>query len=242
MKLYILMLFFSFLFSVSDAQILRYKFNHSGFESLNKIPEPSDIVFDKETKLFFIVSDHGKLFECDSNMHIVRKAKAEGLDFEGIEIVDSFIYVSDETPRKVYKYRKSDLSLVATYTVSWGGAANKAFESICYNYRKNCFILVSQQPVTVVEYTTDFKEIGRYKFNGARNIAGARWHNGELYLLSSLDAAIIKCDPLNYLPISYYNINVLNPEGIAFDEDNNVFIVSDDLQRIYYFNKLPTTN
>src|ERR1700744_4752759 len=105
-----------FLFSFGKKKKLpHYKFTCDSFKSLNKIPEPSDIAYDKETGHFYIVSDHGMLFECDPAGKVIRKAREEGMDFEGVEIKDGFVYVSDEKPRKVYKYRKSDLSLVKIY-------------------------------------------------------------------------------------------------------------------------------
>ena len=220
-------------------EIPHCKFKFEGFKPLNKIPEPSDIVYDSASKHFFIVSDHGMLFECDLTGKIIRKANDEGLDFEGVEVTDSFVYVSDETPRKVYKYNKTDLSLVRTYDVTWGGASNKAFESITYNPAKKCFILVSEAPVVIIEYNNDFKEIGRQSFHGARDMSGARWYKGNIYLLSNLDETIFKCDPLTYDIKEYYKIDVLNPEGLAFDADGNVSVTSDDLQRIYFFKNLP---
>ena len=236
----ILLLFCLASFKHKEAPHCKFKFDH--FKSLKNIPEPSDIVLDKESNHYFIVSDHGKLFETDLEGNIIRKAPDEGLDFEGVEVKDSFVYVSDETPRKVYKYRKSDLSLVKVFTVSWGGAMNRAFESIAYNYTKKCFILVAQAPVTIIEYTDDFKEINRYNFHGVRDMSGARWHDGFLYLLSNLDARIIKCDPATYQEIEYYTVNVLNPEGFDFDANGNVSITSDDLQRLYFFKNLPVIN
>jgi len=236
----LVLLFSCFLFSFKGNSVPNCKFKFEHFRSLNKIPEPSDIVYDKESNHFFIVSDHGILFECDLSGNIIRKAPEEGLDFEGVEVKDSFVYVSDETPRKVYKYRKSDLSLVKTYQVSWGGALNRAFESITYNYTKKCFLLVSQEPVSIIEYDDNFKEIERYPFHGVRDMSGARWYKDKLYLLSNKDECIIKCDPATYAPIEYYKINVLNPEGLAFDAFDNVLITSDDLQRLYFFKNLPT--
>ena len=242
MKVCLLPLLLIFLCSFKQKALPHCKFKFDHYKALKKIPEPSDIVFDKETNHTFIVSDHGKLFECDLEGNIIRKAHEEGIDFEGVEIKDSFIYVSDETPRKVYQYRKSDLSLVKVYTVSWGGAMNRAFESITYNYTKNCFVLVAQAPVTIIEYTADFKEINRYQFRGVRDMSGARWYNGDMYLLSNLDACIIKCDANTYEAKEYYKINVLNPEGISFDAGGNVSITSDDLQRLYFFKNLPIIN
>ena len=220
-----------------DTPHCKFKFEH--FKSLKNIPEPSDVVYDKETNHFFIVSDHGMLFECNLDGSIIRKAEYEGLDFEGVEVKDSFLYVSDESPRKVYKYRKSDLSMVKEYSVSWAGAMNKAFESITYNYAKKCFVLVAQYPTVIIEYNDDFKEINRYKFHSTRDVSDARWYNGDIYLLGSLDETIFKCDPITYEVKEWYKIDVLNPEGLAFDADGNVTITSDNLQRIYFFKNLP---
>ncbi len=218
----------------------RIKFKCDSFKSLKNIPEPSDIVYDKESDHFFIVSDDGLLFECDLTGKIIRKAREEGMDFEGVEVKDGFVYVSDERPRKVYKYRKSDLSLVKIYSVSWGGAMNKAFESITYNSTKNCFVMVSQQPVIVFEYDTAFHELERHPLHIAKDINGARWYNGDIYLLSSADDCIFKCDANTYEPKCSYNIDMINPEGLAFDANGNVRVTADATQRLYFFKNLPT--
>lgn len=232
-----LLLLLAFSFSSQGKKLCRVK--HKGYKMLKSVPEPSDIVFDSVGNHYFIVSDHGYLYECDTNFDVIRKAEVSGLDFEGIDLLDSFIYVSDETPRQVYKYRLSDLSLVQKYSVSWGGAANKAFESISYNYAKQCFVLIAQQPAVLIEYDNTFKETAQYRINAARNIAGARWHNGMLYLLSSLDASILVCDPKSYNVLATYQLNVLNPEGLSFDSSGRVRIVSDDTRRVYFFDQLP---
>jgi len=210
-----------------------------GHLRLKKIPEPSDVVYDSSSAHLYIVSDHGMLYETDTIGNIIRKAKEEGQDFEGVEIKGDYIYVSDETPRKIYKYLKKDLSLEKVYSVSWSGALNKAFESITYNYSKNCFVLVSEAPVYIIEYDEKFNVLEKYPFHEARNMAGARWHKGQMYLLSSLDEAIFKVDPLTYKVIAKYKINMLNPEGLAFDAHDNIKVTSDDLQRMYFYNKLP---
>ena len=60
-----------------------------------------------------------------------------------------------------------------------------------------------------------------------------------MYLIGGKDAIIFKCDHNTYELQEYYNIPVLNPEGLAFDAAGNVTITSDDLQRIYFFKNLP---
>ena len=219
-------------------EVSSVKFPFESFKSLS-MPEPSDIVYDKASNHFFIVSDHGSLYECDLTGKIIRKASEGGLDFEGVEVTDSFVYVSDETPRTIYKYLKSDLSLIRTYQVKWGGGINKAFESITYNETKKCFVLVSEAPVVIIEYDDHFKELDRYPIHVTRDVSSARWYKGAMYLVGDKDRVIIKCDPVTYKVQAYYKINVLNPEGLAFDAAGNVTMTSDDLQRIYFFKNLP---
>jgi uncharacterized protein YjiK len=218
------------------------KYNYDHFRSTGNIPEPSDVAYDKETNHLFIVSDHGMLFETDLTGKVIRKAKEGGLDFEGVIIKNGYVYVSDETPGKIYKYRKDDLELMQTYKVSWSGALNRAFESITYNETKNCFVLVSQAPPVIIEYDTSFKELNRYPFNATRDVSSARWHNNSCYILGNKDRTIFECDPLNYRIKQAYLINVLNPEGLDFDSDENVYITSDDLQRLYFFKPMSRTD
>ena len=61
-----------------------------------------------------------------------------------------------------------------------------------------------------------------------------------MYFLSSYDQLIYRVDPNTYEVKEEFKINVSNPEGLAFDKHGKVTITSDDLQRIYFFNQLPT--
>ena len=182
------------------------------------------------------------LFECDHTGAIIRKAKAQGLDFEGVEIYGQSVYVSDESGRKVYRYRKSDLALEKIYPVSWGGPMNKSYESISWNYAKNCFVLIAELPATVVEYDTAFHEIARHALHFARDINGCRWYKNKLYMVSSGNAAVFRCDPLTYQPEEAYQVKIINAEGLAFDTAGKLYITSDREQRLYFFNQLPKTN
>lgn len=205
-----------------------------------KVPEPSDIVNDKETKELFIVSDNGILFKCDALGKIIQKTDALGWDFEGVEIKGNSVYVSDESSRKVFKYNKKDLSLENTYTISYLGGRNEGFESLAYNESKKCFVLISEKnPVTIVECDESFQITNQTIFEGYRDISAARWHNGFMYLLSDEDRTVLQCDPLTYKVKQAFRINVLNPEGICFNPENNTMIIAaDDIQCLYNFNAL----
>lgn len=209
-----------------------------------EISEPSDVVYDQETNHMFVVSDHtGTLYECEISGKVIRKAPEKGLDFEGVEIKDNNVFVADESGRKVYKYNKKDLSLVYTYNTPYDGPRNSGFESLTYNETKKCFIMISEKnPIVIFEMDENFKVLKQYPFSGVRDISAARWYKGQMYLLSDMDMSIMRCDPNTYEVKEEYSINVLNPEGLAFDKNSNIIITSDKLSRIYYFKNLPTNN
>ncbi len=234
----------SFGFSNKGVELLRATESHI----LKTIPEPSDVVFDRETGHLFIVSDRGILFECDMAGKVIRKAPIEGMDFEGVEIKGGFVYVTDEKPRIVFKFRKSDLALVSRYKVKWEGGLNRAYEGITYNYAKNCFIMVAERPATLVEFDTLFHELHRYplaaidKRFADLSMAGARWHEGKLFLLSSSASALFNCSPTDYSITSIKRFQMADPEGVDFDGVGNMIITSDNCRKIYYFKNISNIN
>ncbi|MES2397417.1 MAG: SdiA-regulated domain-containing protein [Bacteroidota bacterium] len=216
------------------------KIKYSSKSSVN-VPEPSDVVFDKETHHLFIPSDNGILYECDSLGRVIRKAETLGWDFEGVEIKGNSIYVSDESSRKIYKYNKKDLTVEAVYSVPYQGGRNEGFESITYNESKSCFVLISEKnPVSIIELNDNFQIINQQIFKASRDISSARWFNGQMYLLSDENRCILQCDPYTYKVNHVFQIDVINPEGISFDNSGNVLIAADDIQYLYYFNSFST--
>jgi uncharacterized protein YjiK len=221
-----------------------------GFSPLNKIPtakpdgfyktkvqEPSDIALSASGNSFYIVSDNGILHETDLEGKIIRTAKHKGIDFEGVYANEQFVYVVDETPRKVYVYNTSDLSLAKTYVLNYNGGRNKGFESITYNQNKEAFVLITEkEPILIREYNHDFVLTNEIEFKGVSDISSATWHNGFIYLLSDEDMMVLKVSPDDYSVIDKRKIPIVNPEGIAFTKDGKMYITSDDMERIYYFN------
>ncbi len=206
-----------------------------------KVQEPSDVAYNKDSKTLYIVSDNGNLYECDTLGNILREAPSEGWDYEAVEVRDSSVYVSDESARKIIRHSKKDLSIKNVYHVRWHAGRNEGVESLTYNETKKCFVMIAEKgPTTIIEVNADFVSVYEQRFSYARDISSARWYNGYMYLLSDEDHCIFQCDPITYKPIRIFNIDVLNPEGICFDGNGNVIISADDLQRLYYFNKIPS--
>ena len=219
----------------ATAPLLKYEH----FKSI-KVPEPSDIAFDGSGQVLYVVSDNGILYECTPEGKVLRRAAFEGLDFEGVEVVGDYIYVADESLRQVHRFDREYLKKDKTWYVPYSGGRNKGYESLAFNRTTERFVLITEKdPIVIKELNGDFIPVNEYAFTAARDISGARYHNGYMYLLSDEDRKVFMCHPETYEVIKSWKIEVLNPEGIAFDKDGRLVIAADDLERLYFFGSLP---
>ena len=148
------------------------------------------------------------------------------------------IYVSDETSRKIMLYDAKTLEFIRSYQLQLQRASNSGFESIAYNSKKERFILVTEKnPITIQEYSKDFVLQGEIAFTSVRDISAASFYNGSLFLLSDEDHLLMKLSE-NYEIEKTWDLNLLNPEGFCFDENNNLIVISDDLEMLYNFGKI----
>ena len=203
-----------------------------------EIPEPSDLCFDSKSGNIFVVSDDGILFETDKEGKIIRKVKENDADFEAVYVDESNVYAVNERHRKIYVYNRVSLQKTKTITVPFGGGRNRAFEAFTYNKTKNTFILVVEKdPITLLELDVNFNIINEIDLSKiARDISAAAFHNGHLWLLSDEDRSVLKLNATSYQVLEKWELPIINPEGLAFDNDGNLLIACDDMQRIYYFN------
>ncbi len=203
-----------------------------------KVPEPSGIAVAPKGNSYFIVSDDAAaVYEIDLSGKILRSSATLGIDLEAICARPDFLYVSDETPRKIYQLDYATLQVTRTFHVPYSGGRNKGFESLTYNEAKKCFVLITERdPVYIIELDHDFRQINEYRWKHARDVSSATYFNGSFWILSDEDMTVFKCNPANYEIQAQYKINVHNPEGIAF-HDGKMLILSDDMERLYYFNQ-----
>lgn len=201
-----------------------------------KIPEPSDIALSPLGQSFYVVSDdQAAVYEIDMTGKVIRQSKTLGIELEAVCARPDFLYVVDETPRKVFQLDYNTLEVVRTFHVPYSGGRNKGFESITYNEKKKCFVLITEKdPIYIFELDADFRQINEYRWKNARDISSATYYADHVWLLSDEDMTVFKCSPDNYEVIANYKINVHNPEGIVF-HDSKMHIVADDLERLYYF-------
>lgn len=203
-----------------------------------KVPEPSDICLSADGRKLFVVSDQGFLYETDLQGKIIRQSAIEGTDFEGVHADERFVYVADETARRVIKVDAKTLKQVGVYEVPYSGGRNSGVEAITFNPATDSFIMITEKnPIIIFELDKDFRKINQRKFTKARDISAATYHDGHLWLLSDEDRSIFKLNPTTFEIVGSYAINVPNPEGIAFDKDGKLIICGDDTETLYFFNK-----
>jgi len=202
-----------------------------------QVPEPSDICMHPHKDTYFIVSDDGFLFEVDTMGKVIRQADYKGYDTEGVTVHDGKVYVIEEFTRKIRVFDLETLEMERTVNVPYAGGRNKAFESIAFNFARNCFVMITEKdPIFLFELDSALNLINEIELDGiASDISAATWHEGFLWLLSDEDMHVLKLDPKSYKVLNRWYIPVVNPEGIAFDRQGRMIIVSDDLERIYHF-------
>lgn len=200
------------------------------------IDEPSGIAFNKELSAYYIISDNGYLFQTDLTGKTIHSSSFKGYDFEGITFAKNKIYVSDEMMRKVHVF---DLNLkkTNTYQLNYQGGRNKGFESITFVPEKNRFLLITEKEKIFIKiYDLNFRMIDEIIYNDLRDVSAVSYYDGFIYLLSDEDRTIVQMN-LNFEEIKRFEIPIINPEGITFNNKSQMLIVSDNREKLYTFNK-----
>ncbi len=202
-----------------------------------EVSEPSDICTNPKNDNYFVVSDNGYLCEMSLDGKIIRKADWEGYDTEGVYATGDLVYVVEEMVRKIRVFDNESFKLLRTVTLPYSGGRNKGYECITYNPVKEKFIITTEKdPIYLFELDENlnvYNEIHMGKI--ARDISGATFHKGFLWLLSDEDRQVIKLNPNNYEVLERWEVPIINPEGIAFTSTNDLILVSDDMEKLFLF-------
>jgi uncharacterized protein YjiK len=202
------------------------------------IPEPSDICMHPNQKSFFIVSDDGYLFETDLKGDVIRKSTYRGLDSEAVHADENYVYVVEEFTRKIIVLDIKNLETVRTVHHPYAGGRNKSYEAFTFNKAKEVFVLLTEkEPIYLFELDKNLNKINEINMNHiARDISAATYFENHLWLLSDEDRTVFKLNPTTYEVINKWIVPVVNPEGITFQENGTMIIISDDMERMYFFN------
>jgi len=223
-------------FLVAFTQSSRLK--HSQKFSIN-IDEPSDIALSSNGQFFYIVSDKGSLFKTNIQGEIIQKSGLVGTDFEAVCVKENKIYVVDERYRNIYVLDEATMLVERKVTVPYSGGRNSAYEGICWNPKKNKFVLaVEKSPVLLYELDDNLRIVNEIDFKASTDISSVTYAQDYLWILSEEDHCIFKTNPNDYSVIKKYNLSVVGAEGVAFDEQNKMYITSDGMAKIYRYDKI----
>ncbi|MFN3908085.1 MAG: SdiA-regulated domain-containing protein [Flavobacterium sp.] len=203
-----------------------------------EVKEPSDICINPHNKeSFFVVSDNGFLHEMDANGKILRTSSFVGLDFEAITIFNGKIIAVEEMARKLNVFDINNFEVEKSVVIPYGGGRNKGYEAITYNpVSKKIILITEKDPSWVLELDENLMVTSQFQLQIARDISAITFYKDNLWILSDEDRTIFKCDPQNYKVLESWKIPVVNPEGIVFNQNGELLILSDDRQKLYFFN------
>ncbi len=202
--------------------------------------EPSGLDLTFEEKGFWTVSDNNStIYELDNWGKIVKSFKVEGIDLEGISVID-------EQTLAVVAERGLEILIIDTagtelnrLKVDIKGEFNSGLEGISYDpENKIFFVLNEKNPCMLLTFNEDLNEISRDTLSFIKDASGIHFDlkNNLLWILSDESQCVTKCD-LAGNPIKKYKIKVAQPEGLTIDSDNKrMYIVSDVNSTLYVFN------
>lgn len=201
------------------------------------IPEPSDVCIHPNGKSLFIVSDNGYLYETDLEGTIIRKADYKGLDCEGVYVDEQNVYVVEEFSRKIRVFDYETLTNHKTVYLEYNGGRNSGYEAFTFNKAKDKFVLFTEKnPIYLFELDQNLQKVNEIDLSKiSRDISAASYYNDHLWLLGDEEMTVYKLNPNTYEVLNSWKIPVVNPEGLTFDHNGNMLILSDDMQLLYYF-------
>ena len=203
------------------------------------VPEPSGLDLTYKEDGFWTVSDEtSTIYKLDGDGNVVQTFKIEGIDFEGITVMDeSKLAIVLERKREVVILDTSGTELIRT-RLPFKGRENSGLEGITYNPNNGHFyILNEKEPTMLIELNRKLEVVKVDTLNLAKDVSGIYLdvENNVLWILSDIDQLIMKTD-LNGNLLDKINISIVQPEGITIDKKGKrLYIVSDKKETLYVF-------
>ena len=200
------------------------------------IDEPSDLCMLPDESKFFIVSDKGRIFRVSPNGEIQKKNRYKGHDLEGICYLRDTLWSVDETHRRMVAFNPKTLEILNKKQYPLSGALNEGWESVCPDLSSEGLVLFTEKsPLRVFQFNSNWEINLIKKLKYPKEIAGACVWKGAYWVVSDEDRSIYKLNPEDFTIMGEWRIPVMNPEGIFISQKENIWILSDDMHRLYKF-------
>ncbi len=202
-----------------------------------EVKEPSDLAYNPAKNTLFVASDNGFIAEVNLEGQLIRISEQIGYDLEGVTLRDSTLVIVDEFTR-LFAIYDIQFNRIRNVRLNYGGGRNKAFESIAWIPELKQFITMTEKdPVWVFLLDEALNIIDEFELPfKTRDVSGLCWYGGNLWILSDEDRTVYNVSYPSLQVQAAYRLPIINPEGLAFDAKGNMFICSDDMERLYRFN------
>lgn len=199
------------------------------------IPEPSDLSW--FAGAWHVVSDNGYLYRCAEDFGSCEKTSVTGTDFEALTSDGEGLWVSEESLRLLHRY-DARLQRLSTLHLQENGPLNAGFEALAWDPGRRLLIGVTESPPVIYEIENGVQKAFQYRLPVRGDISAATVHAGALWLLGDESRKLYQLSLPSYRIERIYVLPVVNPEGVAFDTEGRLLVLSDDRQTVYYF-RLP---
>lgn len=176
------------------------------------------------------------LYKTDLNGKVMAKATFEGVDFEAVCVVDDYVIVVDEGVRQVHYFDRQTLTKSRTILLQNQAATNRGVEGMAYQPEQKLFYLFTEKdPASCFVYNEQWQLVDYFILRGISDISGAQFHNNKMWLLSDEESALFELDLQTKQIHKRYRLNLINPEGLYFQQSGVLTVCSDDMQKIFNY-------
>lgn len=204
------------------------------------ITSPSSIAYNADKNTLYAVSEqNGYLYELALNGFLLNSVNLNAIRPKGISFLSrDTLIIAEEGTGKLVKYTTSGTRL-NTFLVNVSTQNGYGLNGVSYSRsRDEYFTVTRQQPSLWIQISNSGTEIKRLEINFTSDLTDVYYDDveGINWLVSSASHLLFKLDNNGNI-IKSWGLPVSYPEGITFDNQNRMYIVSNYDAKLYVFEK-----
>lgn len=204
------------------------------------VTSPSSIAYNIERNSLYAVSEqNGYLYELSLSGFLLNSVNLNATRPKGISFLSrDTLIIAEEGTGKLVKYTSSGVRLNA-FSLNVSTQNGYGLNGVSYSkIRDEYFAVTRQRPSLWLQISNSGAEIKRLEVNFSSDLTDIYYDSAEgvSWLLSSASHLLFKLDN-NGNVIKSWGLPVTYPEGITFDNQNRMYIVSNYDAKLYVFEK-----
>ncbi len=219
---------------------------------ISQIPEASGICFSNNSKTLFVANDEGTAYEISKTGEILRKQYLGDYDLEGVACDDNnneliFVYEGEDS---VIRVNAKTLEVIQIYPIKRRFQGDLILkkdtkhglegitlmdDNIFLSNQSHHFKPMIDPSVVVLIKKKNIRNnqnkdlmIEQLIQPPHEDISGMDYHDNVLYMVSDTEDLLIKYDINKQRDIATVKLSPYAQEGLAFDDENNVYIANDN--------------